>query len=668
MERSINARVPWTELIRQELLPFHGRLAGSLRTTLAIAIAVTAVMVFRMPGAAPGIYLIFLVSYETPYLTFTSGLYTLAFQCLGVIAALLLVVATDNAPMARVLGTALFSFLAAFLLRTMRRRGGMDFGVFSLTTLALWDLHQPADLLVRTAMWPVAVGAIGVISAVAIEYAFARRDPFYALHKEFEARILAIENYLLAFGGKTAGPSLGLAAREVVRFSFAGQGRMLALLDEISNRREGTQDDALDLPLLLPHVFRLLDLAASFTLAEDAAHASEERKAHAARLALACAELREKPLEPGDALNGLETSADDDLLAEMENALVDLRTMKPHPVLTSVKTTGAPQPAPPWFVADLWSNPEYPLFSLKIAFCATLCYILCIALAWPGISTAVITVLIVGLNNTGAISQKLVFRLTGSFIGGVILGIGSVMFLFPNMDSIASLVALVCLVAFIGSWIARAPHFSYIGMQIVFSFFLIALGTFSAPVDMTPARDRLAGIGLALLVVWVVFLEISPARTVRQMRTALSRVLANEAAFILLPGGSAHSARRDAARLRETITRDLLNIRSMSELVPYEFASRSDTDREESARLLETSLAAGSLFLALEPWHHSQPAYSNNAVKELSPKLTLWAGRLEQQKHTENYLQESVTVSSELPARVASAQRRLAVSVRQLGE
>lgn len=661
--RRQDAHVPWKELIRQEVLPFHGRLAGSLRTTLAVAIAVTAAMVFRTPAAAPGVYLIFLVSYETPYLTFASGLFSLLFQGIGVCAALLLVIATDNAPIARVLGTALFSFSSAFLIRTMRRRGGIDFGVFSLTTLALWDLHQPAEQLVRTAMWPVGVGSIGVLSAVAIEYVFARRDPFYALHKEFEARLLAVENFLVSLGAQPGAPNAVLAAREVVRFSFAGQGRMLALLEEISNRREGTQEAALDLPLLLPHLFRLVDLAASATLESSHAENIAERRSHAVLLAAACAEFRNNPHDPGEVLRSLRECESDDPLAQMENVLIDLRTMKPPKAMSLLQRSQKAQAASPWFVADMWTNRSYVTYSLKIAFCCTLCYILYVALAWPGISTAVITVLIVAQHSTGAISQKLVFRLIGSFLGAVILGIGSVVFLFPYMDSLTSLLVLVCAVSFIATWMARAPHFSYIGMQIAFSFFLIALGTFSAPVNMTPARDRLVGIGLALLVVWVVFLEISPVRTVTEMRAALSRVLARESAFLTTLEDSSVHSHRAVSRLRESITRDLVDIRSMSELVRYEFASRAEADQRESAWLLDASLAAGSLFLALETGWQRTPETRTAMRSSLPGTLLSWSQHVTQRSTAGAYAPLEENESVQLPDRVNAAQKRLRTSL-----
>jgi multidrug resistance protein MdtO len=634
MNWKVNERVPLSELIRQELLPFHGRLSGSLRTTLAVVVTAVAMMVFRTPAVAPGVYLIFLISYETPYLTFTSGLLSLLFQCIGVAAALLLVVATDNAPIARVLGTALFCFLSAYMLRTMRRRGGMDFGVFSLTSLALWDMHLPADQLVRLSIWPVATGALGVLTAVAIEYAFARRDPFYALHKEFEVRLMAIENYLRAYSGQPDALHPYFASRKVVRLSFAGQGRMMALLDEIATRREGAEEYVNEFPVLLPHLFRLLDLAAALTLEDKNTPPTAERRARAQRLAEVCAELRLNPLASSPKLHDLVTAATgDDLISQMERTLAEIDSMEPHPPVSWQGGTRGAKPSPSWFVADAFSNPAYLAFSLKIALCGTISYIVYSALDWPGISTAVVTVLIVGLNTTGAISQKLIFRLIGSCIGAVLFGIGSIIFLFPHMDSIAGLAVLIAAVAFVASWVARAPHFSYIGLQIAFSFFLVTMSTFSAPVDMTPARDRLVGIGLALLLVWGVFLEIAPIRTVSEMRAALARVLANEAQLLALAETDPRIMHRSALRLREVITRDLVSVRSMSELVPYEFGTRADADHTESDQLLDASLATGSLFLALEAWLRG-PQPAADARTMLAGRLTHWSHSLQAKTST----------------------------------
>jgi hypothetical protein len=96
------------------------------------------------------------------------------------------------------------------------------------------------------------------------------------------------------------------------------------------------------------------------------------------------------------------------------------------------------------------------------------------ARAWGGIATSVTTVLVTGLSSTGAIKQRLIFRLLGSAIGGLIFGVGSTIFLFPHMDSITSLVVLEAVIAFISAWVAIGPKFNYIGLQMAFSFYVVA--------------------------------------------------------------------------------------------------------------------------------------------------------------------------------------------------
>src|SRR5271169_1470601 len=97
------------------------------------------------------------------------------------------------------------------------------------------------------------------------------------------------------------------------------------------------------------------------------------------------------------------------------------------------------------------------------------------------------------------------------------------------MDSITSLVVLVAVVAFISAWWAGGRRFNYVGLQIAFSFYLVAFEGFSAPTELAPARDRLIGILVALGVMWFVFDQIWPVRTVTAMRRSLASMLHNEA-------------------------------------------------------------------------------------------------------------------------------------------
>jgi multidrug resistance protein MdtO len=205
--------------------------------------------------------------------------------------------------------------------------------------------------------------------------------------------------------------------------------------------------------------------------------------------------------------------------------------------------------------------------------------------------------LIAGLATTGAIKQKFAFRLAGALIGGLILGIGSTVFLFPEMDSITSLAVLVAVIAFAGAWISGGRQYSYVGLQIVFSFYLVAFEDFRPPTSLAPPRDRLMGILLALLVMWFVFDQIWPVRTVTAMRKALASLLRNEAE--LFRTELADLPREELIQqtdvFRDHMGKTMAAIRTMNDAVEYEFGAK----RQEQIDLAERILRGALITVAL---------------------------------------------------------------------
>jgi multidrug resistance protein MdtO len=251
----------------------------------------------------------------------------------------------------------------------------------------------------------------------------------------------------------------------------------------------------------------------------------------------------------------------------------------------------------PLLIPGAFQNRNTWAFGLKISLCATLCYILYFAVDWPGISTSVTTVLIAGLSTTGAIKQKFAFRLLGALIGGLILGLGCTALIFPEMDSITSLTVLVAIMAFISAWIAAGRQFSYVGLQMIFSFYLVAFEDFHAPTELAPARDRLIGIVVALVVMWFVFDQIWPVRTVTVMRRSLASILQSEAELFSaeLTTPLHEELMRKMDMLRDHIGHTMAAIRSMNDVVEYEFGA----DRERQIRTAETILRAALTAVAL---------------------------------------------------------------------
>jgi len=103
----------------REMAPVPGRMAGTLRFVLTSALATLLLLILQPPVGfiAPSLFMLFLVSHDTPFDCFKDLLTCISFAALGTACALLLVIATGNHPVARVVGLAIFTFLATFFLQ-----------------------------------------------------------------------------------------------------------------------------------------------------------------------------------------------------------------------------------------------------------------------------------------------------------------------------------------------------------------------------------------------------------------------------------------------------------------------------------------------------------------------------------------------------------------------
>src|SRR5204862_7248440 len=95
-----------------------------------------------------------------------------------------------------------------------------------------------------------------------------------------------------------------------------------------------------------------------------------------------------------------------------------------------------------FFVSDPFTNPAHVHFALKVTFAAMFCYIFYMAIDWSGIHTALITCTFIALESTGATLHKGALRIGGCVIGGA-LALFTIVFLMPQMETIASLIVVV---------------------------------------------------------------------------------------------------------------------------------------------------------------------------------------------------------------------------------
>jgi multidrug resistance protein MdtO len=94
------------------------------------------------------------------------------------------------------------------------------------------------------------------------------------------------------------------------------------------------------------------------------------------------------------------------------------------------------------------------------------------------------------------------------------------------LTSIGDLMIVVFLGAFAAAYVATgSPRISYAGFQIAFAFFLCVVQGASPAFDMTIARDRVIGILIGNLVVYLVFTNVWPVSVGKRIDPAIAALL-----------------------------------------------------------------------------------------------------------------------------------------------
>ncbi|RXH57234.1 FUSC family protein [Granulicella sibirica] len=644
----------WFDRLLQDLQPTPGRMNGALRVVLASVIALILLETLQMPFISIGLYFIFLVGRDSPAVSLRSASFSFAVVALAVIIEFAVVILTDNDPMARILSVALCTFLGAMLVAASSAPAlGSAFGLIFCTVIGLWENHATADRLTKTSLYLLGTFSISLGCAVGVEYIFGDRNPADKLQQQRLIRYKALENMFNLYAQGAPKEQRAVAAAAVSRLAVAGQSGMMSLYNTIVERNLKTGVLPIALRVRITLLAQLMDVAAAFGL-QNETQDDPAFRARCARIAVECSHLAPGYFTRADELDERDLDTNPTLLDRVEAVLHSILIM-PLDLgdIRKQELVALPANKVPFFIPGALRSASSVAFALKISLCATLCYIIYHALDYPGISTCVTTVMVTGLSSTGAIKQKFVFRLLGAIIGGLILGLGAVSLFFPYMDSITSLVVMVIFIAFISAWTAEGPRFNYIGLQIAFSFYSVAFDGFTAPTELAPARDRLIGIMLALAVMWFVFDQIWPVRTVVVMRQGFASVLrAGASVFNIVQNDEPYDQLvRKADSLRDRVGKNIAGLRTMSESVEFDFGADRDLQMHSSELILRGAITAGALFWNQLAVLHSEADADFLTEPGLIAMRERLAGHLNRMA---DYVTEKIPFPTEDPAALVS--------------
>ncbi len=506
-----------------DLAPFPGRAALAWRIALLCAIVAAASMMYDIPEAGISCYLIIFLMKPDAVQNIGTALGLIVLVTIVVIGVVPLINATVDSPLLRMLAIALVSF--AFLFLGAASQLGEIGGVIALViafVLTLVSMAPVADAVtfgLRFA-WYLAAMPMALMAVFNLVLGLS---PVRLLREALRLR-LATAAAAIATGAPGRDAALGalLRADNAALEQQAVFVRVLALVG-----RPAAAQIARDVRA----AWRLM-LAAS-ALPEDLPAPRRDALVAAIRRTLAALEAGDAPPRP--VAEGMASEAEASVFAAL-----DVLAGAPEPEVV-------PAPKPPFLFPDAFTNPAYQRFALKTTAAAVLCYIIYTGLDWQGIHTAMITCYVAALGTTGETVHKLGLRILGCLIGAA-MGIGAVIFVMPQLDGIGGLMALVFCGVLVGAWVSTGnERISYGGVQIALAFLLTVLQGFGPTTSLSAGWDRVVGILLGNLVVYLTFTRIWPVSVEGAVRDHLRGALAGLARLAALAPERRAGAVPDAA-------------------------------------------------------------------------------------------------------------------------
>jgi len=587
------------DFLKQELTPYPGRAALVARMVIAVTLVMIITMTFRLPYGAYAASFALTISRESPQITVKSLRTIVVGWVLGATYILIGAWFFLENPVLRFLWVIVTLFAIFYAVSAMTNSGAASrFGYFVIITVPLWDLHVTAESKVEGTLWAVwAITVASVVTAL-VELVFAElrhRDDFV---QSLANRLASVEELLACYLADR--PVDETTKKRVTHFAVLGASRLRRILTSSSYARQYNEQ----MGAVVALVGRLVDIAANLT--QLSIRISDDDRRRIGVLATSIADIRTDLLSrrvpsPIDSKIDSEAPGGIPLLREME------RTVSLIPeAFSGSESISEYSPSPPGvnrpatlFVADALSNPEHVRFALKGGLAASLCYIAYSSVFWPGINTAITTCFLTALSTIGSSHQKQLVRISGAVVGGVMVGIGSQVFILPYLDSIAGFTLLFALATGAAAWfLTSSPRFSYFGAQFAIAFYLINLGEFRIQTSLVPARDRVVGILLGLFMMWLIFDQLWGAPAVTEMKRTFISNLRLLAQLVKDPfSGEKRLEIERSYSLRERINANFDKVLNLADGVLFEFSSSRQQDLALRSRLRQCQPRVRTLFV-----------------------------------------------------------------------
>jgi multidrug resistance protein MdtO len=498
---------PLLQVLAAELAWREGRWAAVTRIATGSVITVVIAMVFQIPQPTYMAYICFLISKDEKSATMTAALGGFAAATLAVLLVLGLELIDTAEPALRLPLMATATFAAMFTARTFAL-GPISFlaGFVIVLLQTLVDDVPSTEALTRATLWTWVVIFAPVAVTIIVNLLFGQ-GAVALIERTVRKILMALESSLANGDFRKSLPEW--------------RAELLPLL-EIA--RHGAEKGMRTGKITEPVLRTLLETLVVWEALPDNMPGNI-RKELASRLRACRLAIEPGISAPGASsqLVGAGNEWSPSAIAA-RSALSALLSEIGRPVTPADKTE-AHHPPRRLFVADVFSNPAHWQFALKTTMAVMAAYAIYALLDWPGMRTAVVTCFFVALSSLGETVHKLLLRLSGAAIGGLIAAL-CIVFVLPHLTDIGQLCVLIGVVSLGAAWVATSSELlSYAGMQIAFAFFLGILQGYGPATDLTVLRDRVAGIVLGNIVITIIFSSFWPQSARAGIRAAIAEAL-----------------------------------------------------------------------------------------------------------------------------------------------
>ncbi len=560
--------------IKTELTPIPGRGWLVARMTIAATIMMLCIMTFRLPGAALGAYYTLVISRDSTHATVEGVLTIFGAIALALVEVLLGATLFASSPLMHFLWVVASLFSTFFLVSTATRYNfATSYGFLVIVAIPIWDFPGSTEVAVTSTLYAALAVTSGAVITVALEILFAALSGADPIRDGVDHRLELVVTFLRS----ARDPDRETKAK-LAQYADVGMGQLRRLLV----RTEGGSEEYARKAVLMGLTGRLVDLCAGF-LASNTLIAEGDQERFS-KIAARIDQIRRcGPVSGGKVEHSRLFPAGHSFVELLDSTVQLMSDALAQPALIEEYTAKEDTPSVRLLKRDAFTNPEHLKFALRGTSAALICFIAYHLLDWRGLYNSMATCMVTALSTTGSSRQKQVLRIAGAITGGLFLGIASEVFLLPHMNSIVGFTLLFGAVTVLAAWFATAsPRLSYYGLQVAFAFYVVQLRTFAPDTELTPARDNVAGILLGLIVMWLVFDQLTKHNSLVEMRGALVRGIRTLTAYMREPRGESRAQYLKRARTyRDSINESFLNVRSSADAVLFEF----DENRAEALKL-----------------------------------------------------------------------------------